>query len=150
MWQQQLSLRMLHICHIWKLGHIHMTQLCHNICLMLTHCNQQCDQEHCYTHVSYYWHITLNKYACHIVYICPSALLLYAMYESPTTAHIIQKQTNCNFYLLYYSHMCASNKYAPQMPCTQITLHASIFKYVNIYVTYKLTTLNVTRSTVNR
>ena len=36
----------------------------------------QCNQEHLYTYILHYWYMPLNKYACHIAYICPTALLL--------------------------------------------------------------------------
>ena len=41
-----------------------------------TNCNQQCNQEHCYTYISHYWHKPLKKYACNSAHVCPTALLL--------------------------------------------------------------------------
>ena len=40
------------------------------------HCNQQYDQEHQYIYTSYYWHMPLNKYVCHMAQTCPTVLIL--------------------------------------------------------------------------
>ena len=97
----------------------HMTQLCQYIYLILTQLNQQCDQEHRYTYMSHYWHMPLNKYACDIVHICPTALILW-----PTCRHIllyiqVQKTTFHNRHSTNYRQICARHKYAPQMPHIQ-------------------------------
>ena len=68
--------QMPYICHTHKLIHLHMRQLCQYICLIWTHCNQQCDQECRFTCTSHYWHMPLNKYTCHTVHVGFIALLL--------------------------------------------------------------------------
>ena len=73
MGQQQICLP---ICKIYKLAHVHMSQLCQYKFLIWTHCNQQCDHKHCYTYNSHYSHMPLSKYAFLIAHICPMALWL--------------------------------------------------------------------------
>ena len=51
-----------------------------------SHCNQPCDNGHC-THI---WHISLNKYGCHIAHICSSALLLQCTLRPVISTHIPQ------------------------------------------------------------
>ena len=45
----------------------HVRHLCQYTCLIWTHCNQQCEQEHWYTYLSHYWHMPQNKYASHCI-----------------------------------------------------------------------------------
>ena len=63
----------------------------------------------------------------HAFHICPEQICLpYCTYKSHCTstlvhrphitAHIHQKSINCNICLPYYCKICASKKYAPQMP----------------------------------
>ena len=73
----------------------HRRQLCQYIDLILTQCNQLCEQEHWYTYISHYWHMPLNTvYACHIVHICPTTLLLWSSYKPHITACTHQKPIN--------------------------------------------------------
>ena len=44
-------------------------QLCQYICLIWNHCNQQFGQQHWFTCISHYWHMTLNNYVCQIAQI---------------------------------------------------------------------------------
>ena len=64
--KQQICLS---ICHIYKLVHVHTWHNFHYKYLIWTHSNQQSDQKHCYTYISYYCHMPLNKYVCHIAYM---------------------------------------------------------------------------------
>ena len=57
---------MLHLCHICKLPVVQIWDNCSYIYLISTHCNRKCNQEHCHTKNSHYWHMHLDKYACHI------------------------------------------------------------------------------------
>ena len=86
---------------------------------------------------SHYLHIPLNKYASHILHIC-SALLLQS--QTNITLHIRTKTTNSNFYLPFYIHICASNKYAPQISHKHHIwqlLHVQIWgNYAHIYTSY--------------
>ena len=69
-------------------SHTHIRQLCQYICFIWVKCDQwQCDQEHWYTYISHYWHISQNKYACQFVTICSPALLLY--FHADPTLHYI-------------------------------------------------------------
>ena len=68
-----------------------MRQLCQCIYLILTQCNHQCDYKYWYTYISHYWHMPLNMYACHIAYVCPTALLLWSTYRPNTRAYICKK-----------------------------------------------------------
>ena len=77
MCQQQICLsNVTYISQIQTNLCAYIRQLCQYECLIWTHCNQQCDQEHLYTYISYYWHMALNKYACHTAYVCSTALQL--------------------------------------------------------------------------
>ena len=66
-------------------------------CLISVH-SINSDQEHSYTYISHYWHMSPNKYACHITYMYPTAPLLQSTYRPSITAHISQKITK---YILY-------------------------------------------------
>ena len=57
------------------------------ICHIWSHCNQSCNTEHS-MHI---WHISLNKYGCHIVHVCSTELPLLCTYRPYTSAHITQK-----------------------------------------------------------
>ena len=114
-----------------------MAQLCQYEYHTWTHCNQHCDQKHCYTYISHYWHFPLNKNVYYITQICHTALLLQSTYR-----WYIQVK-NYNFSLPCYCFICANNKYASwmspichlcQLLCVQIWGN-----YVHIYTSYKLT-----------
>ena len=81
------------------------------ICLIWTQCNQQCDQEHSYTYITYYWHMPLNKYASHITHSCPTALLLYTTYRHHITTYTSQnlQQTATFFYHAITIHVPTAN-----------------------------------------
>ena len=53
-------------CHMLYISCADMRQLWQCIYFMYINYNQQCEQDHYYTYISHYWHINLNKYACHI------------------------------------------------------------------------------------
>ena len=60
----------------------------------------------------------------------------------------MQKSSNCNIYFTCYCHVCASSKYASQMPHIQISSYALWQRYVSLNTSYDLTSItNVTRST---
>ena len=60
-----------------------MSQLCQYIGLIAAKCNQQCDQDHWYTHISHYWHMPMNT---HIIYV---PLQCYcSLHIDPTLLHI--------------------------------------------------------------
>ena len=87
----------------------------------------------------------LNKYTCHIMYVCPTLLILYSTCRYYITVHISQSRTiNCNFYLTSYIHTCAKN--IPQMPfichiCQLLHMHIW-YNYVSIYTSYELNAIN--------
>ena len=49
----------------------HRTLPCQYICLISTHCNQQCEHELWHIHILHYWHMTLNKHAYKTVHMFP-------------------------------------------------------------------------------
>ena len=129
-------------------------QVCQYICLIWTDYNQQCDKEHWHTYISHYWHIPLNKCACHITHICPTACYC-SLHTDPILMHVSVKITKCNFNWLYYCHICTNNKYA--LKCLiygtcQITQYASMGEVCQyIHATYKFTGINYeTSNTVCR
>ena len=108
-----------------------------------------------YTHISYYWHMPLNTYACHIAHVCPTAIVLLCTYRLHITAYIYQTSINCNIYLLHYCKICASNKYAHQVSHIRNIpkWHDTLLwrKYANIHATYEVAIINdVARITRHR
>ena len=98
--KNKCALQMPYMTHIPISSSTDIKQLCQYIYLILTQCNQQCDQKHCYTYTSHYLHMPLNKYACHILYVCPIALILYFMCRPNSTTHTNQKQQTATFIYL--------------------------------------------------
>ena len=45
------------------------------------------------TYSSHYWHMSMNKYTCHMAHACPTACLLFSMHRSNITAHISKINT---------------------------------------------------------
>ena len=94
--------------HIPITSHAAIRQLCQYMCLIWTQCSQMLDQKHWYLYILHYWNMPLTKYACHIGYICPTALLLLSTYRSHSYAQINQKLMKCNIYLPFYFKICNS------------------------------------------
>ena len=68
-----------------------MTVVFHSITLYnLFNCPFYITQQ--YTFISYYWHMHLNKHACHILCICSTALLVWSIY----VPHIILYKSKRN------------------------------------------------------
>ena len=91
----------------------------------------------------------LNKYACHISFVCSTALILWSTCRPHITSQIRKKkQYNCNFWLPCYYHICANNKYSLKCNIYKL-LHVHIWDiYVSIYTSYGLIAIkHVTRST---
>ena len=65
--------------------------------------------------------MSLNKYACHITHLCPTAVLLKPTYRPNITAQIHHKSINSNIYSPHYCKICATNKYIPLIPHAKIT-----------------------------
>ena len=81
-----------HNCHVWannkyasQMPHIWnmsvsscapVTQLSQYINLIWSQCNQQYDQEQWSTYISHYWHMPLNKHACHMAHMSHCATTL--------------------------------------------------------------------------
>ena len=130
----------LNMPHIQITSCAHIVQLCQYQYLIWTHCNQQCNQKLLHT--------------LHITGICPWTIFLpqciYMSHYSTTVVYIqkahITKSKNCNFSLPCYCHICANNKYSPEMShiCHKWKLvHVNIWGiYVSIYTSYELTTIN--------
>ena len=83
----------------------------------------------------------LNKYVCHILHICSSKVLLMSIYRPHITLHtskILKIKIKSYSYLQYFCHICAINKYAPQIPhvyhiCQLVHVQISD-NFVNIYL----------------
>ena len=97
--------------------------------------------------------MSLNKYACYIAHICPTALIQYSKCRPHITAYISQETVNYNFWLPSYYLICANNKYAPQMPYIFHMLNYLICSnggsMPNMPYMYSMTN-HVARSTVHR
>ena len=105
---------------------LHMRQLCQYICLIWTHCNPQCEQEHWYICISNYLHMPLNKYAYHIAHTCSTELKLWSTYRPHITAYISKRINNNKLQLLFTMLMpyVCQQQICPQLPCIQITSYA--------------------------
>ena len=86
------AIQMPHICHMQATSCIDIRQLCQYIYRICTCSNEHCDHKHCYTYTLRYWHIPLDKYACHIANACPTALLLESTYRPHITTHTKSKE----------------------------------------------------------
>ena len=53
--------------------------------------------ENWYTHISYYWHLPLNKNFCHIAHVCPTALLINLHTDSLVLHISIKDQYTATF-----------------------------------------------------
>ena len=60
-----------HMPHMPITSRVDIRQICQYIYLIRTHCNQQCEHKHWYTHISHHWHMALNINTCHITHVCP-------------------------------------------------------------------------------
>ena len=81
------------------------------------------------------------------LYICVPLNCYSSLHIHPTLVHIEVKQNNeLQLYLSCYKHICANNKYAPQMPCICYIchlLHVYIWNnYISIYNSYELNAMN--------
>ena len=94
--------QMPHLSHTCKLLHTHIQDNYVSIdtSYELT-AHQQCDQDHWYIYISHYWHLPLKKYACDIVHMGTTALLLYSTYRP-----YIQVKTNCNSSTMLLPFIC--------------------------------------------
>ena len=62
-----------------------LRQRCQYIGFIHSQCNQQCDYNYWYTYISHYWHMPLNKDACHTSYVCHTTFLLQSTYRPHIT-----------------------------------------------------------------
>ena len=69
----------------------------------------------------YIFHISLNKYDCHIPNMRFSAIVQHEDKDSTFFAHICQNTSNYTIYFTCYCHVCASNKWTSQVPHIQIS-----------------------------
>ena len=68
----------------------------------------------------YQWHhciswVRMIKVRCNMTF-WSCDLINYFICRPHTTAHANKKIPNCNLYFSYYIHICANNRYVPQMP----------------------------------
>ena len=127
---------------------VHMTQLCQYIYLIWTKSNQQCDQEHWYTYISNYWHMSLNIYVSHMTHICPTALLLWSIYRPHSTGHAGLKKTQIATYN-YHTIANIVPETNMSLKCYVFATHANYFicRYqttVFLYIPY----MNSMQSTI--
>ena len=90
-----------------------------------------------------------------ILFMCPTACLLYYKYRPSITIYISQKIAYCNINVPCYCHICVNNKYVSQIPhiyhMLELPKMHQWVKYANTYVTYELPGINhVTTSAVHR
>ena len=98
-------------------------------------------------YISHYWHMPLNKYSFHIIYVCPTALILQSTCRPHINVHTnLQKNPptfNYQVITIYLptTYMPLKYQYTPHMPissCADIKqLCLTIYSAIN----------NVTRST---
>ena len=131
--------QMSYICYICKLVCVHMKQLCQCKYLIRTHYNQQCDKEHWYAYISHYWHITENKYVCHIAH---NLLFFYCSLQTDFTHEL---ETTAIAIYVPATNMSPTAIYMPQALVHQWVMFA------NIYAAYVLTGINhMIRGTVQK
>ena len=86
--------------------------------------NQQCDQEHWYTCISHYCHMTLNKYASYIRQVQENHILQLLI--TITLSYICQKQISSLNATYANNFMCryqtAMSVYMPHMNSMQSTI----------------------------
>ena len=130
-----------YMSHMWICLCAYMKQFYQFIYLIWTPCNQKCHQECSYTCISYYWYMPLNKCACHITLVCPTALLLQFTYMS---IHMSKKKLELLFTMLL-AYMCQVQvcPYMPNVCCICQLLHVQIKgNHVSIYTSCELTAIN--------
>ena len=122
---------MLLISHTWQLVHVHIWD--NYIYIIWNHCNPNVTRNtgvHIFHIIGIYpW--TNMSFTSHM---CPAALLLWSTYRLHITGHTS------------YIHICASNKYAPQMSylyhiCQLLFVQIGDY-YVSIYSSCKLNKIN--------
>ena len=99
-----------------------MRHLCYYICLIWTHCNQQCDQKHCYTYISHYWHMFQTnmsaKFFIHVPLHCYHNLSI-----EPTSLHLWVKNVIFNYQTI-----------AMYMPMTNILLKCHKCQWLHVHI----------------
>ena len=111
------------------------------ICLIWTHCNQQYHPKHLYTYLSHYWHIPLNKYACHITQVCATVVITMCTCRSHIAAHM-SKMNKFQLYLPCYNYVCAIKNIPLKWHICKL-FHVQIWdNYISIYISYKLNEIN--------
>ena len=86
--------------------------------------------------------MSLNKYGCHIANMSFRAIWLH---EHIDLALIYPNTVNCNSYFTHYCHICARNKYAPQLTnichIYQLLCMQMGDNNVSIYASYEITAI---------
>ena len=107
---------------------------------MLTHFNQQCDHRYWYTYISYFWNMHLNKYACKLMYVYPTALLLYSTCRSYLTAHINVRKKSLITMLWPYTcqqQICPLNAtYMSHIPISPCAHMRQLCQHINLKWTH--------------
>ena len=110
--------------------------LCRQICKNMYGCVYVC--------ISHYWHMPLNKYACHIVHVCPTVVLLYSTYRLQITAYKSKKT-----YISYYWGM-PLNQYACHIAsnATMLLLQSTYRQHITPYINKKWQTATLLYSAI--
>ena len=110
MCQKQISTQIPYMCHICQCLHVQIWDSHVSI-----YTSYELSAINNVTNISHYWHMPLNKYICHITYVCPAALIIKSTFRPHITTHWGQKQQTVNF--IYHTvTTCENNKHASQMP----------------------------------
>ena len=101
------------------------------IYLISTHCNHQCDQEHCYTHRNY-WHLPLHKYACDIVHVSHyTATVLHIYWAYKKKLSKLKLLSTMIFPCMYQQQICPSEAtYIPYMKISSCVDIRQLFQYI--------------------
>ena len=125
--------KMPHICNICQLVHMHLSD--NHVSIYASYKLTAITGIHTFHIIG----ICLRKYACHIVYVCPSALLLYSTYRPHITTYIALKSIHT--YIHTYIHKCTCiSAYIHEYACIDINMEKCKYIYLcrqacmNIYM----------------
>ena len=138
-------------CHICQLVHTPTWNFVTTYILHMTSFKPQCDQTHWYTYISHYWHMPLNNYACHIGYMCPTALLQYSVCrvhinisqkKDHGTELILPKISINSLWYLWIPGQWAKTFYPQSNIWTSRTISRHLVNFTDLYECYILSFLS--------
>ena len=83
-----------------------------------------------------YWHMLINKYACHITNVYPTVLILYPACRAHNTAHVSKRKQMATLITMQSLYMCQQqtcNLNVTYMQHVQISSWLIWDNYVSIY-----------------